>query len=428
MTPHLVFVESARPGLQDLAAAKRLGYRVTLLSSAKFDWLLSETDRAAAPELVDAVVRIEDTQSADSVQAALEALVREGPVDGVLSAWHLCTLPAALAADRLGLRATSAAGMLNARDKNRCRELMDEHGIPNVRHRLVRSLGEALEALRHVGYPAIVKPIIGSGKMMTRIVHDDAETIAHMASFEQQHAALRENFKSEIPHEYAVEELAQGPLYSMELGSDEQGQWAPFAIVRRKTGRHNPVLEMGSTVPSDLTPRQCDEAAAYAIRIAEAIGLRLGIFHVEFVQTAAGPRLVELNPRVAGGGIPDLIRTATDVDLFELLARIHAGEPIGAKQLPCHRAASHTFITALADSTVRADLPADWFEPFRRRITNGSCGIKAGQALHGMDGNFDVYGVLRVAAEDYAHAVAATEALRAEVEAVLGLKLVETDA
>lgn len=426
--PHLVFVESARPGLHDLAAAKRLGYRVTLLSSAKFDWLLSDADRAAALELVDAVVRIDDTQSPDAVQAALEGLVREGPVDGVLSAWHLCALPAALAADRLGLRATSAAGMLNARDKNRCREIMDQHGIPTVRHRLVRSLAEALDALRHVGYPAVIKPIIGSGKMLTRIVYDDAQATAHMASIERQHAGLREVFKDEIPHEYAVEELAQGPLYSMELGSDEQGQWAPFVIVRRKVGRHNPVLEMGSTVPSDLTPRQYDEAAAYAIDVAEAIGLRLGIFHVEFIQTHAGPRLVEVNPRVAGGGIPDLIRTATGVDLFELLARIHAGEPIADKRLHSSRAVSHTFITALADSTVRADLPEDWFESFRGRIVNGNCSIKAGQALRAMDGNFDVYGVVRVTADDYANAVAATEALRGEVEAVLGVPLVETDA
>jgi hypothetical protein len=77
---------------------------------------------------------------------------------------------------------------------------------------------------------------------------------------------------------------------------------------------------------------------------------------------------------------------------------------------------------------VRADLPEDWFESFRARIVNGNCSIKAGQALRAMDGNFAVYGVVRVTADDYAQAVAATEALRGEVEAVLGVPLVETDA
>jgi biotin carboxylase len=425
---HLVFVQTTRPGIQALAAAKRLGYRSTLLTSAKFDWLLNDADRAAASEQADAVVRIDDTQSPDAVAAALEALLREGPVDGVLSTFHLCALPAAVAAGRLGLRATSAAGMLAARDKNRTRDIMDEHGIPTVRHRLVRSRDEALDALRHVGYPAIIKPIIGSGKMMTRIVRDDAETIAHMDSIDAQHDALREAFKDEIPYEFAVEELAQGPLYSMELGSDAFGGWAPYMIVRRKTGKHNPVLEMGSTVPSGLTPEQYDEAAAYCIRIVEALGLTLGIFHVEFIQTSDGPRLVEVNPRVAGGAIPDLIRTATGFELFEELVRIHAGEPVREKRLHCNSAASHTFVAVMEDGTVRADLPGDWFEPFRRRITNGYCDIKPGQALHAMDGNFDVYGVLRVAADDYREAVTATESLRTDVEAALGLKLVETDA
>lgn len=424
---HLVFVETTRPGIQALEAAKRLGHHVTLIVSPTFAWMLGDADREAVEQHVDAIVQSADTADAEAVGATLAACHRERPVDAALSTWHLSILPTALAADRLGLRSTSAQGMLNARDKSRCRELLDEHGIPTVRHRLVRTADEALEALAYVGYPAIIKPKIGSAKLLTRIVHDDAQARAHFEAARAQRDTLREPIRNELAHEFIVEELALGPLYSLELGSDAYGGWAPFAIVKRKTGKHNPVLEMGSTVPGDLTAEQYDEAAAYAIRVAEALGLRLGIFHVEFIVTRDGPRLVEVNPRIAGGAIPDLVRTATGISLFELLVRIFAGERIAPEKLPIVSAASHTFIAALEDSTVRADLPEDWFEPFRRRITSGYAEIRPGQALRRMDGNFDPYGVLRVAAQDYREAVRDTERLRRDVEAVLGVRLVETD-
>lgn len=425
---HLVFVETSRPGTQALAAAKRLGHRVTLLTSPLFDWLVGDGDRAAAKEHVDELIWIDSTQEPDQVLAAVEAVVRKGPpVEAVLTVWQLAALPAALAAERLGLRGSSPVGIANARDKHRCRELMDEHGIPNVRHRLVRSLGEALEALRHVGYPAIVKPRRGGAKLVTALVENEAQVVAHFATIEAQHAAVNDAFRIEIPHEYLVEELAQGPLYSMELACDDRGTWSPLVVVRRKLAKHNPVIEMGSTVPSGLSAAQYAAASDYMIRLGRALGLRTGIFHIEFIYTREGPRLVEVNPRIAGGPIPDLVRTATGVDLFELLVRINLGEPIDPQPLVCRSAASHTFVAALEDATVRADLPADWFEPFRRRITNGHCDIKPGQALKKMDSNLNLYGVLRVAADDYTQAVRATEALRADVEAALQVKLIETD-
>ena len=157
----------------------------------------------------------------------------------------------------------------------------------------------------------------------------------------------------------------------------------------------------------------------------KAVGLDVGVFHLEFIYTEDGPRLVEVNPRIAGGAIPDLIRTATGEDLFEYLIRIYAGEPIATRRFSCSGATSHTFIAAYEDCVVRSDLPANWFDPFKARIASGSVDVAAGQALRKMDGNYDLYGVVRVTAADYAAAVATTEQLRREVEAQLGVKLVE---
>jgi biotin carboxylase len=389
--------------------------------------MLDDGDRATIERCVDVVLPCGDTQDPDAIQRALESCLASRPVHGVLTTFALCTAATAIAANRLKLRSTDAKGVLNARDKGRCRELLVEHGIPSVRFGVVRSAVEACAALAQIGYPAVLKPTTGGGKALACMVHGEADVVRHFDQYQAQYERLNVALQSEITPEFIVEEIAQGPLYSIELANDEQGTWAPLAIVRRKTAKHNPVVEMGSTVPSGLSETQYDHAADYVTRVAKALGLRLGIFHIEFIWTADGPRLVEVNPRIAGGPIPDLIRTSTGVNLFELLVRIHVGEPIGYYKLPYHTSAGHSLVGPLDDAVVRADLPEDWFEPFRRRLHSGYANIRAGQALRRMDGNFDIYGVLRVTGASYKDVVTETERLRREVEDVLRIKLVESN-
>lgn len=422
---HLVFVESTRPGIRALEVAKRLGHRVTFVTAHQMDWLFGDADKANLRRHADHLLEISDTHDPDVLTAALRDHAARYPVDAVLSVLHQFVEPSAIAAARLGVRGVSADGVRRARDKARCRDILRDRGIPSVRYRLVRSADEALDALVEIGYPAILKPTTGVGKVLTTMVHDRDEVKEHFAQAGRNYDGLRSGVKEEITLEFVLEEFAQGPLYSLELGVSTHGDYSPFAVLKRKVGRHNPVLELGSTIPGDLSDAQYNAAADYLIDVVKAVGLDVGVFHLEFIYTEGGPRLVEVNPRIAGGAIPDLIRTATGQDLFEYLIRIYAGEPIATRRFSCSGATSHTFIAAYEDCVVRSDLPANWFDPFKARIASGSVDVAAGQTLRKMDGNYDLYGVVRVTAADYAAAVATTEQLRREVEAQLGVKLVE---
>jgi biotin carboxylase len=424
---HLVFVETTRPGLQAIEAAKRLGHRVTLITSGKFDWLLTDSERAKLQESVDTIWSASDTQNSDAVYSALVACHKSFLIDAVLSTLHQCAAPAAAAAARLGLRATSITGIQNARNKVRCRELIAAADLPSVKYAQASSIDEAVRVLQTIGYPAIIKPATGMGKVLTRIVHDASELLEHFEHAAAQFGELQAGLRDEISLEFIIEELAIGPLYSIEVGASAHGECIPLTILRRKTGRQNPVLEMGSTIPCGLSDAEYDTAASYAIKVVQALGLDLGIFHVEFIYTHKGPRLVEVNPRIAGGSIPDLICTASGYNLFELLVQIYLGERIGVGRLPTRTAASHSFIGADSDCVVRTDLPDDWFAPIRQRLHSGYSDIRAGHQLRKMDGNYDLYGVLRVTADNCMQAAQDVAALHHAVEQVLGVKLVEID-
>jgi biotin carboxylase len=165
----------------------------------------------------------------------------------------------------------------------------------------------------------------------------------------------------------------------------------------------------------------------YVVRVCRALRLGLGIYHVEVIATARGPRLIEVNPRIAGGAIPDLVTAATGCNLFEVLVELTAGGKLPPQPPPAIAGASHTFLAAAQDCTVRADLAPDWFEALRPRIHSGWTSIRPGARLRRMDGNMDVYGVVRVVASDGPAAEAQCIRLIAEVEAALGIRLAPAD-
>ncbi|MET3134825.1 biotin carboxylase [Oxalobacteraceae bacterium GrIS 1.11] len=422
---HIVFVETTHLGVQAIEAAKKFGHRVSMITSGQVDWLLTESDKVKLKKLVDHTWHAADTQNADTIQVALLNCGAVAPIDAVLSTLHQCVSATTAAGERLGLRTTSHAGIDNARDKSRCRQLLDKANIASVKHALVFSASEALLALKDIGYPAIIKPRTGMGKLITTFVHDEADALKHFEQAESQFSNLNAGLRSELTLEFIIEELAVGPLYSIEVGATAHGEWIPFAILRRKTGAHNPILEMGSIIPCGLSDHQYDEVADYAIKILKALGLNLGIFHVEFIYTKNGPRLVEVNPRIAGGTIPDLIFAATGSNLFEFLVRIYLGERIGINKLPCKIAASQSLIGLFDDCTVRSDLPTDWFDMISPRLHSGYVDIRAGQTLKKMNTNYETYGVVRTTANNYTEVVEKVNMFYSEVEQVLGVKLIE---
>lgn len=85
----------------------------------------------------------------------------------------------------------------------------------------------------------------------------------------------------------------------------------------------------------------------------DAAGIRLGATHTEVKLTADGPALIEINPRPAGGMIPELIRLATGVDLLGEQLRAALGLPPHLKAEDAGHAGIQ-FLLAGADGTLTA--------------------------------------------------------------------------
>src|SRR6187549_3668171 len=103
---HLVFVESIRPGMRALELARGLGHRVTYVTSHQVDWLLTEDDKALRAKHSDALIVVADSRNPDQLEEAFRQAGAAMPVDAVLTTLHQYVEPSAIAAHRLGIRAT----------------------------------------------------------------------------------------------------------------------------------------------------------------------------------------------------------------------------------------------------------------------------------------------------------------------------------
>jgi biotin carboxylase len=96
------------------------------------------------------------------------------------------------------------------------------------------------------------------------------------------------------------------------------------------TGRFPPAenfRETGFFIPASLDERDRSDALSLATSAIEALGIKNGCLHTEIKFSPEGARIIEVNGRV-GGGVPEMLRRATGLELIELTLRAALGETI----------------------------------------------------------------------------------------------------
>ena len=87
--------------------------------------------------------------------------------------------------------------------------------------------------------------------------------------------------------------------------------------VTRKHGGGPRFVAVGHDFPACVVPGTAAALGAIAVCALEVLQLGWGAAHTEFSMTAAGPVLIQVNPRLAGSMFPELIRRAHGIDVIE---------------------------------------------------------------------------------------------------------------
>ncbi|WP_405989371.1 aldehyde dehydrogenase family protein [Streptomyces sp. NBC_00986] len=300
-------VESPRTGAgQDAARSlANWGYRTVILVDRpeKLDQFLLDDYQDIGTSIVGC-----DTSSATAIVEAALGIAGDD-LAGVTSVYEYFVAVAAEAAAALNLPGPAPEAVHRCRSKAGIRSACDSAPGLNPRYELVHDVAGALSAAEKTGFPVVVKPVGLTGSVFVRRC-DDASEVTRITG----HILGSGSYLGvEMDPTVVVEEYLAGPEYSVEA-FDGRG----LGITAKTSGPLPYFVELAHRFPSTVEPDVADLIVETAERGLRAVGLDWGPAHVEvkFADRAQRvPRLIEVNPRVGGDRVPELVRLATDIDL-----------------------------------------------------------------------------------------------------------------
>ncbi len=307
-----------------------LGVRLVVVDEPGH-WSESLVTQGVASEWVAAPVTGEpDTDAA----AVLEALGRaDVEVDGVMTYWEDSVTVVARVAAALGLPGNSPSAVDAARSKIRMREVSTRLGLPTPRAQRVRSLDELYAAAAQIGFPAVVKPEFGASAIGCVRV-DSFDSLPGLYRLVREVVRPETDVIFRAGNDLVLEEYLDGVEFDVDLVMQDGA--CVFSSVSQNWPTAEPSLqETGLHCPPTHGRRAVRRLVDFSVRTVQAFGLGRGVLHVEGKCTSRGPRIVEVNTRMGGGRIHQIVEAVWGVDLIE--AQVRSSLDLGQAQRPSRR-------------------------------------------------------------------------------------------
>ncbi|TKA01931.1 ATP-grasp domain-containing protein [Actinacidiphila oryziradicis] len=304
--------------------------------------------------------------------------------------------------ERLGLRGHTEWSGLTCSNKRLQRSALDAAGVPQPHWAPCRGTAEARDFAKSAGWPVVVKPADRAASCAVFVVHTEAELDAAVE------AALIESWGADV----VVEEYLDGPEFSVEAVAAD-GVVTTVAVTSKGIGGRTGVLKLDAEIPARLVDSDRAAVERVAADAVLACGLLDGPAHTEVRLTAEGPRIVEVNGRVGGVFISNMVYAVTGVDLYRAWYDVLHGKAPGLanekRGFAVRRCVSEA--EGLVESVEIGALPPEVMG--RHLLTR--CFVHPGDRLTAISNGNEMRAAVVAFAERREDAVTAAEALAANV-------------
>jgi biotin carboxylase len=319
--------------------------------------------------------------------AILDALARPGVrPDGLLTFWENSVCEAARVAAALGLPGNPPEAVDAAHSKVRTRELSARLGLPTPKAVRVRSLDELFAAAAEVGFPAVVKPEFGA-EAMGCVRVDDFESLAGVYKLVRSVVTPEHDGIFRAGSDLLLEQYLDGVEFDVDLVLQD-GECVFSSVSQNWPTAEPSFQETGLHLPPDHDKKAVRKLIELSVRTVQSFGFRRGVLHVEGKCTSRGPRVVEVNSRMGGGRIHQMVQAVWDVDLIEAQLR-------SCLDLPQSLTPSRKPRCAVVDAVVHAPatgrlagLPLGQVAPHRGMGVELDVSGQIGQEVAGPDATF----------------------------------------
>ena len=323
----VLVLEPESSGIDLLAAAARLGLRAHVLDRRP----LTQAPRAVR-DLVGqgrAGYSVVDTRSEQRVIEAATVLARRERVVGVVPGFEYAVPVAASVAAALGLPGLTPAAAARLRHKGLMKAELSAAGVAVASGVPLRvgavSEDVLLRAAATVGFPAVVKPVDGSGSLGVLRVDSLAALRRHL----EQAAAdgALDDMGLLVGEELLLESYVAGPEFSVEGWVSGDGEVTIASVTEKLLGPEPYFVEVGHIVDADQPQERWDALSRLAQRAVAALDLAVGVFHLEARLTPDGPVVMEIAARLGGDRIHRLVSAVHGRSLPEAAIRCLTGLP-----------------------------------------------------------------------------------------------------
>lgn len=288
---------------------------------------------------------------------------------------------------------------LAAKNKALMRERLLRLGLPCPWFRVLVP-GAALPD--EVPYPVVAKPREGVASLDVRLCRDGDALRDYCARFWQLNPGRA----------LLLEAYLEGPLFTLETLGDGQRLRAIGGFdVNLSAPPH--FVELAARWNGPLSR----ENRAAALAQVAAFGINFGVCHSEFILTAQGPVLVEINYRSIGDGREFLLDRLLPQGWFERILALHLGEPLSEPLAAAAEALVHYLVAER--SGVLSQAPESFSEQDDCRWRDYRALYRSGDEIRLSHSNKDYVGVLRLIERDDATLRARLQASLADLRWVL---------
>lgn len=270
---------------------------VAVLSSSRLPDFYTRTLRSD-----DFVAVIDEEGDVDAIVKQLGAYSVEAVVAGAEPAVEL----ADTLAERLGLPGNDPGRSACRRDKHEMARAVRERGLPAPMTQVFTTAEDILAwADAEAGWPLVVKPRRSAG----------SDGVFFCASADDVRAAARAllgktSRLGEVNDGVCVQPLLTGQQYFVNTVSQDGRHYVGeiWKDTRRRLPGHSLVYDTADLLPFDGDVQR--ELVSRTGEILDALGVRWGPAHSEFVWTDAGPVLIEVGARMEGTIVPKCVAAA----------------------------------------------------------------------------------------------------------------------
>ncbi|WP_059359036.1 lyase family protein [Parachlamydia acanthamoebae] len=259
---------------------------------------------------------------------------------GVFSTSEYYMEVTAYVADNLGLPGNNPLAIEFCRNKNKFSQKISESSFLTPKSLFIDDLKILYEKVNELNFPVILKPVSGSGSVGVKKCVNFQEVQEHALKLLKLDG--KENGTS-FSTGILVQPYVEGPEYSAEIFVYKD-KYFELGLTAKHTSDDEYFIEVGHDFPAPFE-RDVEENIWNTIKaVLKLLNFSFGPAHIEFKLTGTQVVLIEVNPRLAGGMIPQLITYACQFDIYEHIIKLFANQEVNFPNLKYEGASIRFFV------------------------------------------------------------------------------------